>query len=104
MILKLRRQGTDELIRLPQLLREINRKISQHGDLDFGMLECQLIERAGGQGPGMDAGISVNRCASRRLAEHDHFAEAHAGRQGRDALMRAADPAAGAPGYPSGAP
>ena len=39
MILKLRRQGTDELIRLPQLLREVERKIPEHCDLDLRVVD-----------------------------------------------------------------
>jgi hypothetical protein len=38
------RQDADELIGLPQLLRQVERKIPEHRDLDRGVIDGELIE------------------------------------------------------------
>src|SRR5438309_11739167 len=75
---RLCRKDADELIGLPQLLRQVERKIPEHRDLDLGMIDGEFIERPGAQGPAAYRRIGMNICAARCLAEHGHVAKAHA--------------------------
>jgi hypothetical protein len=68
---------------------EVERQIPQRVDHDLVPAGGELVQHARAKRPAAHAAVGIHRCASRRLPQQHHFAEAHPARQRGDPLVRA---------------